>query len=114
MQNTIKSTRITIDCINIIRQKSQQKCSLNYSTAPRRVVVTGLGVVSPVGCNVQTAWTNILTGFCGITRLTDTAYDNLPCKIAAKILDLKLEEHLSKSELRSIAPATAYALIAGK
>lgn len=82
----------------------------------RRVVVTGLGVVSPVGCNVQTAWKNILSGFCGIKQLNDPVYQSLPCKIAAKIPeeDLKLDEHFSKSDLRALAPATAYALIAGK
>lgn len=87
----------------------------SFSTAPRRVVVTGLGVISPVGCNVPTAWNNVLSGFCGISRLTDPAYDTLPCKIAAKIResDLKLEDHFSKSELRAIAPATAFALLAG-
>lgn len=86
------------------------------NTTKRRVVVTGLGVVSPVGCNVKTAWNNILSGFCGIRQLTEPAYESLPCKIAAKITneDLKLDEHFSKSELRALAPATAYALIAGR
>lgn len=74
-----------------------------YSTK-RRVVVTGLGVVSPVGCNIKTAWSNILSGFCGIKQLTEPVYQSLPCKIAAKITneDLKLDEHFSKSELRAI------------
>lgn len=93
-----------------------------YSTASNernesrcRVVVTGCGVVSPIGCSVDIAWTNILNGLCGIRKLTDDVYSMLPCKIAAKIAedDLKLEQFFTKSELRSLAPATAYALIAG-
>lgn len=82
----------------------------------RRVVVTGVGIVSPVGCNIKSAWMNILNGYCGITTISDDKYQTLPCKIAAKIndTDLKIEEHLSKSELRSISSATAYAIIAGK
>lgn len=87
----------------------------NDSHCRRRVVVTGCGVVSPVGCGVDVAWTNILNGFCGIRKLTDDVYSALPCKIAAKIVpdDLKLDEHFTTSELRAMAPATAYALIAG-
>lgn len=81
----------------------------------RRVVVTGVGVVSPVGSGADIAWNNILNGICGIKRLQDPAYQTVPCKIAAKIDDdeLKLSEQFSKSELRSLAPATAYALLAG-
>lgn len=96
--------------------------SRNFSNSPtrkaskRRVVVTGLGVVSPVGCDTKTAWNNILSGSCGIKKLSDSAYETLPCKVAAKISDeeLKLDKHFSKSDLRALAPATAYALIAGK
>lgn len=112
--------------LSILRHRAHstnRKCVASYSShasntqceSRRRVVVTGCGVVSPVGCSVDVAWTNILNGFCGIKKLTDDAYSTLPCKIAAKILqdDLKLDEHFTKSELRALAPATAYALIAG-
>lgn len=79
------------------------------------MVVTGVGVISPVGQNSEIAWKNILNSVCGIKKLQDPAYETLPCKIAAKIDDeeLKLSEQFSKSELRSLAPATAYALLAG-
>lgn len=98
--------------------KNRIRC---YASTPqtqesrRRVVVTGVGVVSPVGSGAEIAWKNILNGVCGIKRLRNPAYGTLPCKIAAKIDDdeLKLSEHFSKSELRSLAPATAYALLAG-
>lgn len=83
----------------------------------RRVVVTGLGVISPIGNNVKEAWKNIITGKCGISKL-DSKYENLPCRIAGTIMEkgeqLKLENYFSKSELRSISPATAYALLAVK
>lgn len=81
----------------------------------RRVVVTGIGVVSPIGCDTTTAWNNILNGFCGIKSLNSQQYESLPCKIAAKISeeDLKLTAHFSNSELRSLAKTSAYAIIAG-
>ncbi|CAO3585356.1 unnamed protein product [Absidia cylindrospora] len=52
----------------------------------RRVVVTGLGLVTPVGVGVKAAWSNLLKGHCGIVSLTDQpAYDSLPVKIAALV-----------------------------
>jgi len=84
------------------------------STWNRRVVVTGMGVLCPVGRSVSEAWTNIINGSCGITQLSEEDYASLPCKVAAKIPDLNLGKHFSKSELRSMAPATAFALIAAK
>ncbi|XP_031625742.1 3-oxoacyl-[acyl-carrier-protein] synthase, mitochondrial [Contarinia nasturtii] len=82
----------------------------------RRVVVTGVGLISPIGCSVQVAWQNLLNGYCGVKTLKDPKYDALPCKIAATIdeNEIKLHDHFSKSELRSIAPATSYALLAAK
>lgn len=81
----------------------------------RRVVVTGIGVVSPIGCSTETAWQSILNKTCGIKQLS-AGYETLPCKIAAKIdeNELKLSERFSKSDLRALSPATAYAMIAGK
>lgn len=89
--------------------------SQSQISARRRVVVTGVGIVSPVGCDTKSAWTNILKGYCGIQTLNDSQYESLPCRIAAKINDndLKLHESFSKTEIRSIATASLYALIAG-
>ena len=51
----------------------------------RRVVVTGLGLVSPVGCGVETAWGNILAGKSGATRIEHIDVSDLACKVAAVI-----------------------------
>ncbi|MDK9696740.1 MAG: beta-ketoacyl-ACP synthase II [Siculibacillus sp.] len=51
----------------------------------RRVVVTGLGMVTPLGCGVETTWSNILAGKSGAVRITDFEVDDLACKIAARI-----------------------------
>lgn len=89
--------------------------SSNQKNSRRRVVVTGLGVVSPVGCDTKSAWENIIKGYCGIKTLNDRQYESLPCRIAAKIdeNDLKLQDTFSNTEIRSIATASLYALIAG-
>lgn len=80
----------------------------------RRVVVTGLGVVSPVGCQVETAWNNIVNGKCGIRSLDDDKYSTLPCRIAGQIdkSELPIDSFFTKSELKTMAPATTLALLA--
>lgn len=51
----------------------------------RRVVVTGTGVISPVGNDTQTFWKNILDGVCGIDFITSIPTDDLPVKIAGEV-----------------------------
>ena len=53
----------------------------------RRVVVTGTGVITPVGNDIQTFWTNLLDGVCGIDFIKSFAADDLPVKIAGEIKD---------------------------
>ncbi len=53
----------------------------------RRVVVTGTGVVSPVGNNVADYWKNLLGGVCGIDFITSIPTDDLPVKIAGEVKD---------------------------
>ncbi|XP_069703874.1 3-oxoacyl-[acyl-carrier-protein] synthase, mitochondrial isoform X2 [Periplaneta americana] len=94
--------------------------SVETSNSRRRVVVTGLGVVSPIGCNLQNAWNSVVQGECGIVKLQDDCYRNLPCQVAGLIQGennsekFDLNRYFSKSELRAMAPATAYALIAAQ
>lgn len=92
-----------------------------YSTTKRcRVVVTGLGVVSPLGCGAQHAWNRILSGDCGIVRLPEDRYGALPCKIAGLVKkgdtsgELNINLHFADRELRTMSPATVYAMIAAK
>lgn len=79
-----------------------------------RVVITGLGAVSPIGFNLKESWENLLKGECGIKPLDDESYQNLPCKIAGSIPNIEklFLKHFSNSELRTMAPSTALALIA--
>ena len=53
----------------------------------KRVVITGLGVISPVGNDVPTFWNNLKEGVCGIERITDFPTDELPVKIGGRIKD---------------------------
>lgn len=53
----------------------------------KRVVVTGTGVISPVGNNVETYWKNLVEGVCGIDFITSIPTDDLPVKIAGEVKD---------------------------
>lgn len=58
----------------------------------RRVVVTGTGVISPVGNNVETFWKNLLDGVCGIDFITAFPTDDLPVHIAGEVKDFNPAE----------------------
>lgn len=53
----------------------------------RRVVVTGTGIISPVGNDVETYWKNLLDGVCGIDFIRSIPTDDLPVKIAGEVKD---------------------------
>lgn len=53
----------------------------------RRIVVTGTGVITPVGNDVKTYWKNLLDGVCGIDYITSIPVDDLPVKIAGEVKD---------------------------
>ena len=84
----------------------------------RRVVVTGLGVVSATGITVENAWKFILSGKSAIKNLPSTEeYSKLPCKVAAPLSHADLDtiqSDFSKTELKTMSPATMYAMYAAK
>ena len=59
----------------------------------RRVVVTGTGVITPVGNDVQTYWKNLLDGVCGIDFLKSIPTDDLPVKIAGEVKDFNPSDY---------------------
>ena len=59
----------------------------------KRVVITGMGVISSVGNDVQTYWKNLKDGVCGIELIDSFPTDNLPVKIAGKIKDFNPEDY---------------------
>ena len=59
----------------------------------RRVVVTGLGAVTPIGNDVKTFWQNLLDGVCGIDMITSFPTDDMPVKIAGEVKDFNPSEY---------------------
>mgnify|MGYP003404117301 FL=1 len=66
----------------------------------RRVVVTGLGIVSPVGNTVSAAWKNIISGKSGIARITRFDASNFASQIAGEVKDFDIQQYLSVKEAR--------------
>ncbi len=68
----------------------------------RRVVVTGLGCVSPVGNTVDQAWTHLIAGQSGIDLITKFDASNFACKIAGEVKGFDLESYISAKEARTM------------
>ncbi len=79
----------------------------------RRVVVTGLGVVSPVGNNVATAWNNILAGQSGITRISKFDPSQFSSQIAGEVKDFDVSQFLPAKDARRMDTFIQYGLVAG-
>jgi 3-oxoacyl-[acyl-carrier-protein] synthase II len=51
----------------------------------RRVVITGLGLITPLGCGVEVTWSRLLAGKSGAAPITRFKVDDLPCRIACDV-----------------------------
>ncbi len=78
----------------------------------RRVVVTGLGCVSPVGNTVEQAWSNVLAGKSGIGLITKFDTSAFACKIAGEVRDFDLETYISAKEARTMDSFIHYGIAA--
>lgn len=76
----------------------------------RRVVVTGVGAVTPLGIDVETTWKNILQGKSGIGPLTRVNAEEYPAKVAAQINDFIPENYMDRKEARKMDRFTQYAV----
>ena len=78
----------------------------------RRVVVTGLGCVSPVGNTVSEAWSNLLAGKSGISRISKFDASAFSCQIAGEVRDFNLEAYMSSKEARTMDTFIHYGIAA--
>ncbi len=79
----------------------------------RRVVVTGLGIVSPVGNTVESAWANILAGRSGIAPVTRFDASNLACHFAGEVKGFNVEDWMPAKEARHMDTFIHYGMAAG-
>ena len=80
----------------------------------RRVVITGLGIVSPVGQDVDTFWSNLITGNCGVERITSFDASKFDTQIAAQVKDFNPTQAFpSPKEIRRTDRYTQFGVYAG-
>lgn len=80
----------------------------------RRVVITGMGVVSPIGNNVEEVWDALQEGRCGIGKVTHFDTSEFRAKLAGEVKDLDMEQYFIKRELKFNDRFTQFARIAAK
>lgn len=80
----------------------------------KRVVVTGYGVISPMGNDANTFWHNIMTGKCGIKKITDPEFSDIPCRIAGFVEDFPAKDYFDGKELNRYDKFIQYAYAAAK
>ena len=80
----------------------------------RRVVITGLGAVTPIGNSVQDLWESVLQGKCGIAPITHYDTEGRKVTLAGEVKDFHPEEIIDKGELRKMDAYTVFAMAAAK
>lgn len=80
----------------------------------RRVVVTGLGAVTPVGNDIETIWNNIISGNSGIDFITKVNREDFPVHVAAEIKEFDAELYMDRKDARRMDLFTQYAVAASK
>lgn len=81
--------------------------------AKRRVVITGLGIVSPVGIGVAQAWQSIVNGKSGISRITHFDPSLFACQIAGEVKDFNVTQYLPAKDARRMDRFIHFGLVAG-
>jgi 3-oxoacyl-[acyl-carrier-protein] synthase II len=78
----------------------------------RRVVVTGMGIVSPVGSTIDSAWSNVLAGKSGIGPITRFDVSAFPVRFGGAVVGFDAEKYLSSKDLRKMDPFMHYGFAA--
>ncbi|KAA0228039.1 MAG: 3-oxoacyl-[acyl-carrier-protein] synthase 2 [Fimbriimonadales bacterium] len=81
-------------------------------SASQRVVITGLGAVTPLGLSVESTWKNVVAGKNAVGRITHMDASAFSCQIAAEVRDFNPEDHLDAKEARRLSRFIQFAVVA--
>ena len=87
--------------------------SYGVNLVKRRVVVTGLGIITPVGNSVSESWKNILAGVSGIGLITHFDTTDFSVRIGGSVKDFVIEDYISAKDARKMDPFIHYGIAAG-
>ncbi len=79
----------------------------------RRVVVTGMGAITPVGTGLSASWQGMLNGVNGITNITQFDATGFPCTFAGEVKDFSAADHMSEKEARKMDRFMQFGIIGG-
>jgi len=77
--------------------------------AMKRVVITGIGAVTPLGNSIESSWKNLIKGLSGIDFITRFDTSDLPCRIAGELKGFSPEDYISKKDILRLDPFIHYA-----
>ncbi len=80
----------------------------------KKIVITGMGAVTPIGIGVKSYWNNLIAGACGVGTITRFDTASLPVKVAAEVRDFVPEEHMPKRLARDAALFSQFAYAAAE
>ena len=80
----------------------------------RRVVVTGMGLVTPLGTGVEKNWTALVAGRSGVGRITRFEASDFPTRIAGEVSDFAPEDYIERREIKKMDPFIQYAVAASQ
>ena len=80
----------------------------------RRVVITGLGAITPIGNNVEEFWNGIKQGKCGIDQITEFDASNYKVKLAGEVKNYNPEEYFERREAKRMDKFSQFAIIAAR
>ncbi|MDN6160470.1 MAG: beta-ketoacyl-ACP synthase II, partial [Staphylococcus equorum] len=83
-------------------------------TKEQRVVITGVGALSPLGNDAKTSWNNALNGVSGIDTITRVDTTDYNVHLASELKDFNIEDHMPKKEARRMDRFTQYAVVAAR
>ena len=79
-----------------------------------RIVITGMGAVTPIGIGVEPFWSNLIEGACGIGPIQQFDPASIPIKLAAEVKDFHPEDLLPKSLIRETVPFMQFGFAAAE
>ena len=78
----------------------------------RRVVITGMGVITALGSDLDRFWNSLVAGESGVRRITQFDASDLPCQIAGEVIDYDPQDYMPLKEARRLSRASQLALAA--
>ena len=81
---------------------------MKMKTTNSRLVITGMGAITPIGIGVEEYWENLVAGKCGVDKITKFDTSELPVKIAAEVKGFEAEQFMPRKLTREMAPYMQY------